>query len=173
MGNPVSERNFILQQGLEEPEPQAIHGRFSALLFQPWLIGLAVLAGILLQSPAVFLVLWALLWWSALLPRLNPFDALYNGTLGSRPGATRLGPAPAPRRFAQGMAGTFALAIGALLRMNWLPAAYVLEVFLAAAIIALLFGRFCLGSFIYHLLHGKTEFAMKTLPWGRHGMQQR
>lgn len=171
MGN--SERNFILQQGLDEPEPQAIHGRFSALLFQPWLIGLAVLAGILLQSPAVFLVLWALLWWSALLPRLNPFDALYNGTLGSRPGATRLGPAPAPRRFAQGMAGTFALAIGVLLRMDWLPAAYIFEAFLAAAIIALLFGRFCLGSFIYHLLHGNTEFAMKTLPWARPGDKPR
>ncbi len=168
-----SERNFIIQRGLDEPEPQATHGRFSALLFQPRLVGLAVLAGILTQWPVVFLVLSGVLWWSALLPHLNPFDAFYNLTFGSRPGSIRLGPAPAPRRFAQGMAGTFALAIGALLRMNWLPAAYVLEVFLAAAIIALLFGRFCLGSFIYHLLRGKTEFAMKTLPWGRHGVQQR
>jgi hypothetical protein len=160
-----SERNFILQQGLEEPGSQDSHQRFEALLFQPRLIGLVVLAGITLQSSAVFLGLGAVLWWNALLPRFNPFDALYNLTLGARPGAIRLGPAPAPRRFAQGEAGTFALAIGVLLRMNWHPAAYVLEAILAAAILALVFGRFCLGSFTYHLLKGKFEFAMKTLPW--------
>ncbi len=41
-----SERNFILQQGMDEPEPQAAHGRYSALLFQPRIVGLAVLSGI-------------------------------------------------------------------------------------------------------------------------------
>ena len=159
------ERNFILQQGLEEPVPQETHPRFEALLFQPRLIGLSVLVGITLQSPAVFLSLWVVLWWSALLPRLNPFDALYNITLGARPGAIHLRPAPAPRRFAQGMAGTFALAIGSLLRLEWFITAFVLEVFLGAAIAALIFGRFCLGSYIYHLLRGETDFAGKTLPW--------
>jgi hypothetical protein len=161
------ERNFILQQGMEDPGPQDTHPRLEGLLFQPRLIGLAVLVGIALQSPAVFLVLWAVLWWSALLPRLNPFDALYNRTLGTRPGAIPLGPAPAPRRFAQGMAGTFALAIGAMLRLEWLIMAYVLEGFLGAAIVALIFGRFCLGSYVYHLLRGEAEFAGKTLPWSR------
>jgi hypothetical protein len=159
------ERNFILQQGLDDPAPQDTHPRFEALLFQPRLIGLAVLVGIVLQSPAVFLGLWAILWWSALLPLLNPFDALYNLTLGARPGAIRLGPAPAPRRFAQGMAGAFALAIGAMLQLKWFITAYVLEGFLFAAIVALIFGRFCLGSYIYHLLRGETEFAGNTLPW--------
>jgi hypothetical protein len=129
------------------------------------LIGLAVLAGITLQSSAVFLGLWAVLWWSALLPRLNPFDALYNLTLGTRTGAVHLGPAPAPRRFAQGMAGTFALAIGVLLQLEWFITAYVLEGFLGVAIVALVFGRFCLGSYLYHLLRGEAEFAGRTLPW--------
>jgi hypothetical protein len=159
------ERNFILQQGLEDPGPQDAHQRFEALLFQPRLIGLVVLAGIALQSPALFLSLSAVLWWNALLPRFNPIDALYNLTLGARPGAIRLGPAPAPRRFAQGMAGTFALAIGAMLRLEWFIAAYVLEGFLGAAVAALIFGRFCLGSYIYHLLRGETDLAGKTLPW--------
>jgi len=122
------------------------------------------LVGITFQSPAVFLGLWAVLWWSALLPRLNPFDALYNLTLGTRAGAIHLGPAPAPRRFAQGMAGTFALAIGVLLRLEWFIPAFVLEGFLGAAIVALIFGRFCLGSYIYHLLRGETKFTGKTLP---------
>jgi hypothetical protein len=159
------ERNFILQQGLEEPVPKDTHPRFEALLFQPRLIGLTVLVGVALQSPAVFFGLGAVLWWSALLPRVNPFDALYNLTLGTRPGAIRLGPAPAPRRFAQGMAGTFALAIGAMLQLGSFITAYVLEGFLAVAIVALIFGRFCLGSYIYHLLRGEADFAGKTLPW--------
>ncbi len=163
-----SEKNFILQQGLGEPQPQATHHRFSALLFQPRIVGLVVLTGLLSQSATVFLGLSAVLWWSALLPSFNPFDALYNLLFSSRPGHVRLEPAPAPRRFAQGMAGTFALAIGMLLRMSWFTAAYILEVFLVAAILALVVGRFCLGSFIYHLLRGNAEFAMKTLPWARH-----
>jgi hypothetical protein len=159
------ERNFILQQGLEEPVPRDTHPRFEALLFQPRLIGLAVIVGVAFQSPAVFLGLGAVLWWNALLPRLNPFDALYNLTLGARPGAIHLRPAPAPRRFAQGMAGTFALAIGVMLRLELFITSYVLEVSLGAAIAALIFGRFCVGSYIYHLLRGETEFAGKTLPW--------
>jgi hypothetical protein len=28
-------------------------------------------------------------------------------------------------------------------------------------------GRFCLGSFVFHLLRGNGEFARRTLPWGR------
>ena len=162
---PDPERNFILQQGLEEPLPKDTRPRFEALLFQPRLIGLAVLVGVTLQAPAVFLGLGAVLWWNALLPRFNPFDALYNLTLGARPGAIRLREAPPPRRFAQGMAGTFALAVGTMLRLEWFIAAYVLEGFFVAAIAALIFGRFCLGSYIYHLLRGETEFAARTLPW--------
>jgi hypothetical protein len=164
---PDPERNFILQQGLEEPLPQDTHRRFEALLFQPRLIGLTVLVGIALQSPAIFLGLSAVLWWNVLLPRFNPFDALYNLTLGARPGAVRLGPAPAPRRFAQGMAGAFALAVGTMLRLEWFITAYVLEGFLCVAIVSLIFGRFCLGSYIYHLLRGDAGFAGRTLPWSR------
>jgi len=52
----------------------------------------------------------------------------------------------------------------ALLREWWI-AAYVLEGFFAAAIVALIFGRFCLGSFTYHLLRGRADFARKTAPW--------
>jgi hypothetical protein len=107
----VAEKNFILQQGFEEPTPQACHLQYSALVFQPRLVGLTLLLGVLFQSPVVFLILAAVLWWGALLLHWNLFDALYNRTAGSKPGAVRLGPAPAPRRFAQGMAGSFALVI--------------------------------------------------------------
>src|SRR5262245_5631441 len=97
-GGPDAKRNFILQQGLSEP-PQAVCGlQYSALLFQPRLIGLAIVAGAILQSPLVFFALGVVLWWSAASPSLNPFDALYNWILASSPRIS-LTPAPAPRRF--------------------------------------------------------------------------
>ncbi len=107
----------------------------------------------------VFLALGGVLWWNALVPRWNPFDALYNRIAAVRPGRVALGPAPAPRRFAQGMAGTFALAIGISLISRWRMTAIVLEVILILAIGALLFGSFCLGSFVYQLLRGRWGFA--------------
>lgn len=131
---------------------------------------LIVVIGVLLQAPAVFLALSAVLWWSTLLPRWNPFDALHNLTLGARPGSVRLTPAPAPRRFAQGMAATFALAIGAFLLLDWRTAVYVVEGLLLVAVTALVFGSFCLGSFVFHLLRGRAEFARRTLPWARTGV---
>lgn len=160
-----SRRNFILQQGLEPPAQECCPDRFSALMFQPRMIGAFVLLAVILQSPAIFLVLSGVLWWNVLVPRANPFDAFYNRTLANRPGAVRLEPAPPPRRFAQGMAGSFALAIGMSLLLELGTAALVLQVLLLAALAALIFGRFCLGSFLYHLLRGRSDYAVGTLPW--------
>jgi hypothetical protein len=157
-------RNFILQQGLRAPA-QNCPLRFSALMFQPRAVGSILVLAVALQAPAIFLVLSGVLWWNVLFPRLNPFDAIYNRTLGARPGADRLEPAPPPRRFAQGMAGTFALAIGTLLLLRRWTAALVLQILLLAALAALIFGRFCLGSFLYYLLRGRHDFAIDTLPW--------
>ena len=36
-----------------------------------------------------------------------------------------------------------------------------------AALGALIFGRFCLGSYVYHLVIGEGRFASRTLPWSR------
>ncbi len=162
---PDSRRNFILQQGLVPPARESCPVRFSALMFQPRLLGLFILMAVILQSPAIFLILSAVLWWNVLVPRLNPFDAVYNRTLANRPGAVRLDPAPPPRRFAQGMAGSFALAIGVSLLLHLGTAALVLQILLLAALAALIFGRFCLGSFLYHLLRGRSDYAVGTLPW--------
>jgi hypothetical protein len=158
-------RNFILQQGFEEPAPASCPLQYSSLLFQPRIVLIWVVAGTLFQSPAVFAALCAFLWWSALFPRLNPFDALYNGTFGRRPGAIRLGLAPAPRRVAQTMAGAFALATALLIHAGFSLAAYVVEAFFLAAVLALTIGGFCFGSFVYHLLSGHGRFARRTLPW--------
>jgi hypothetical protein len=160
-------RNFILQQGLAEASTTRCPAQYSALLFQPRLAGLVVLVAVMLQEPRVFLALAGILWWSALVPRLNPFDALYNRTLAVRPGGIALPPAPPPRRFAEGMAGTFALGIGISLARGWNVTALVLEGILIVALAALVFGGFCLGSFIFHLLRGRATFARRTLPWAR------
>ncbi len=58
----VSERHFILQQGFQEPTPQTGHLQYSALVFQPPLVGLTLLLSILFQSPAVFLAPATVLW---------------------------------------------------------------------------------------------------------------
>jgi hypothetical protein len=158
-------RNFIVQQGFEEPPVAVCTQQYSALHFQPRTVLVWVLAGIVLQSAPVFYALGAVLWWSALLPKLNPFDAAYNWTLGRRAGAFRLTPAPAPRRTSQAMAGGFALASGLLIHFGLSTAAYVVEGMFLAAVLALTVGGFCVGSFVHHLLGGRGEFACKTLPW--------
>jgi len=43
-------RNFVLQQGLEEPPAASCSVQYSALLFQPWLVALVVLAAVILWS---------------------------------------------------------------------------------------------------------------------------
>ena len=163
--NFTAKRNFILQQGLDEPPGERCSDQFSALQFQPRIVASLVVLGTILQSPAIFLFLSVLLWWSALVPEWNPFDIFHNLAFGGEPGSVQLEPAPAPRRFAQGMAATFALAIGTLLLFQWKWAALFFEVLFLAAVAALVFGRFCLGSFVFHLIHGRVSFAKRTLPW--------
>ncbi len=161
----TTERNFIRQQGLNEAEAQNYQVRFFALMFQPKIVGLLVVLGLIFQAWPLFAALGALLWWNALVPARNPFDAVYNRLIAVPRALPYLAPAPAPRRFAQGMAGAFMLAIGVFLRSGWHVAAYIVEAMLVLALSALIFGKFCLGSYLYHLLRGQAAFAHRTLPW--------
>jgi hypothetical protein len=136
-------------------------------MWQPRVIGILVLVGLAFQAWSYFLALWALLWWSAVLPGLNPFDALYNQLVAKPKGLPSLSPAPAPRRFAQALAGTFALVIGLSLFFGWSIVAWAFEALLIAALAALIFGRFCLGSYLFLLFTGQAGFAKRTFPWAR------
>jgi len=160
--------NFILQQGFEAPERASATRFASALLFQARLIGLITVAGAISRSPAVFAALAAVLWWSALLPRLNPFDFAYNRTLGRRAGAPMLQPAPPPRRFSQVEAATVSTATAVAMASGAWIAAGVFQAILLLAVVSLIFARFCFGSFTYHVLRGRVRFALDTLPW-KHG----
>jgi len=164
------ERNFILQLGFADPSPSVRSLQYSALVFQPRTVMLWIFTGILLQSSAVFAVLGAFLWWSAMLPKWNPFTALYNWTLGKRPGAFHLGPAPTPRRAAETEAGTTAITIALLLHTHLMPAACVVEAIFLAASLAVQFGGFCLGAFVFHIARGNGRFALQTLPWTEYQM---
>ena len=157
--------NFVRQQGFRDASPEACSFQYPALMWQPRVIGILVLVGIAFQSGPYFLALAALLWWNVILPAFNPFDALYNRLVAKPRGLPRLSPAPAPRRFAQGMAGTFMLAIGLSLLFEVSLLAYTLEGLLLAALGALIFGRFCLGSYLFLLFTGQSGFANRTLPW--------
>jgi Domain of unknown function (DUF4395) len=163
-----SKMHFVQQQGFEEAGAPGCAAHYAALMFQPRVTGVIVAFALVTQSAPLFLALSALLWWNVLVPTHNPFDALYNRMIAEPRQLTRLEPAPPPRRFAQGMAGSFMLGIGVCLLAGWLVAAWILQVFLFVALSALIFGRFCLGSYIYYLLHGRTGFANRTLPWA-HG----
>jgi Domain of unknown function (DUF4395) len=159
--------DFIRQQGFEGADASSCDSLYAALMFQLRVVGLVVLAGVLLQASSLFLTLSAVLLWSALVPELNPFDRLYTALVAARKAVPGLTAAPAPRRFAQGLGATFMLLIGLFLREGLDTLASVLEAFVLVAIGLVVVGRFCLGSFVFHLLSGNGEFARRTLPWGR------
>ena len=163
----VAKRHFVRQQGLGDLPPASCVDQYSALMFQPRLLAVLVLLAILLQSAALFLVLAGILWWNVLAAPRNPFDAVYNRAIAGPRNLPSLPPAPAPRRFAQGMAGTLLGGAGLALLAGWPRLSWILQGVVAIALAALVFGRFCLGSYLYHLLRGKAGFANRTLPWSR------
>jgi hypothetical protein len=157
--------NFVEQQGFRNLGGATCELRYTALMFQPRLLGAFVLAGLIFQSWPLFLTLSIILWWNVIVPDLNPFDAIYNKVIAGPKGLQRLTPAPGPRRFAQGMAASFMLCIGLFLLLKWQILAWIFEGLLFIALTALIFGKFCLGSYVFHLIKGEAAFANRTLPW--------
>ena len=165
--------NFMKQQGFAEEPADACDMHFEGLYFQPRMVFPTVIAAILLQlvsvpaSAGLHFVISAVLWWNTLLPSLNPIELAYNRWVARPKGRAELVPAPGPRRMAQGMAAAFTLGAGLALLYGMMPLAWVLQAMLVAAFSALLFGRFCLGAYLFHLFKGRARFANSTLPWAR------
>jgi uncharacterized protein DUF4395 len=157
--------NFMKQQGFMQEPPDRAALRFKGLQFQPTIVGSMMLVAILTQSPAIFLLFSALLWLNVFVPAANPFEKFYNRFVGRSRGRPLLTKAPGPRRFAQGMAATFMLAAGLTLLQGWTAASYAFQGLIAVAFAVLLFGRFCLGAYVYHLLKGDVAFANGSCPW--------
>jgi hypothetical protein len=144
-----SRLGFIHQQGFSPT-----HGRYApyeAMMFQPRAVLVLLVLGTLIQNPWWFVTLSAVLWWCALVPAYNIFDAIYR-VVADRQGLARIGPAPAPRRFAQGLAATIAIVIAAALFSGAEKTAWLFETLLIAAALSVVVLRFCVGSYVYHLL---------------------
>ena len=67
----------------------------------------------------------------------------------------------------QGMAASFMLGIGVTLLVGWTVAAYIIEAFLVVALSALVFAKFCLGSYLFYLVTGQAQYANQTVPWAK------
>jgi len=163
--------NFMKQQGFADEPEDACDMHFEGLYFQPRIVFPTVIAAILLQvgsipaSAGLHLAIAAVLSWNTLLPARNPFELAYNRWVARPLGRLPLVPAPGPRRTAQGMAAAFNLGAAIALLSGALPVAWLLQAMLVVAFSALLFGRFCLGAYVYHLVKGRVAFANSTLPW--------
>ena len=142
-----SEIEFIRQQGLTTAAPD--HRLYVALMFQPRTIAAVLALGVLLQSAWLFLALSAVLWCGTAFPTANLFDTVYNRLVARPRGLPPLGVAPAPRRFAQAMAATVALAIGAALLAGATLIAWGFEALFAVGSAAVVVGRVCAAANLY------------------------
>jgi len=125
----TAKRNFVRQQGIRDADAATCSRQYPALMLQPRLVGILVVLALIFQNGPFFLALSAILWWNVAVPARNPFDALYNRLVALPKDLPPMTPAPAPRRFAQGMAATFMLAVGVSLLLGWHLAAWILEGF--------------------------------------------
>jgi hypothetical protein len=163
--------NFMKQQGFADEPPDACDMHFEGLYFQPRIVFPTIIVAILLQlvsavgAAGLHLAVAAVLLWNTLAPALNPFERAYNRWVARPGGRAELVPAPGPRRAAQGMAAAMNLGAGLALLAGATQLAWVLQAMLVVAFSALLFGKFCLGAYIYQLLKGRVAFANSTLPW--------
>ena len=144
-----SRLGFIHQQGFSPT--QGRYAPYETMMFQPRAILVLLAPGALIQNPWWFVALSAVLFWCALVPAYNMFDAIYH-VVADRQGLARIGPAPAPRRFAQGLAATIAIVIAAALFSGADKTAWLFEGLLISATLSVVVLRFCVGSYIYHLL---------------------
>ena len=150
-----SQDDFIREQGFTTERCR--EGLYSALMFQPRVITVVVISGVVLQSPWIFLALATVLWWSTLVPSHNPFDAFFNYAIADPMRLTDALPqAPPPRRFAQAMAGTFALSVATTLFAGMSSADWLLEGVFVAATMSVVVRRLCLPARVYHRLWPRT-----------------
>jgi hypothetical protein len=142
--------SFVRQQGYRE---QIVDEHlFAALMLQPRIIGVAVAIGAWLQSAWIFLALSAVLWWATIIPTHNLFNAIYNVAVADRRGFPPLVGAPAPRRFAMGVAAIHLLVIAVALLAGAVTTAWIAEGLFGVALVAVIFARRCAGASLYYLL---------------------
>lgn len=159
--------NFVRQQGFRDATAQSCGVQFGALVWQPRVLLVLTFVGMLLETGWYFVALGLILWWCAMLPRWNVFDLGYTRLVAKRRGLPPPAPAPAPRRFAQFLAGALSLGSGLATLDGRYQLAWRLLGLLFLAIGGIVLARFCFGSYIYHLLTGQGAYAHRSMPWSR------
>ena len=149
-----SKVDFIRQQGFTTEGCQ--DNLYSALMFQPRVIAGVVISGVVVQSPWIFLALATVLWWSALVPSHNPFDAFFNRAMADPKRLRAMPAAPPPRRFSQAVAATLAMSIAMTLLTGASHAAWLIEGVFVAGSMSAVVRRVCLPAYVYHLLWPRT-----------------
>jgi len=150
-----SELRFIRQLGFTTPSPD--HELYVALMLQPRIVGSVVVLGILLQSAWPFLTLSAVMLWSTFRPTQHLFDAIYNRVVARPRGLPVLGIAPAPRRFAQGIAATFALVVAVALLAHATYTAWALQALFVTGASTVVFGQVCPPAELYQRRLGRER----------------
>jgi Domain of unknown function (DUF4395) len=151
---------FIRQLGFSLQKPDDV--LYSALMFQPRIVGGILAIGVLFQSAWIFLALSAVLWWGTFVPTQNAFDAIYNIGVARRRGLPPVPVAPPPRRAAMGQAAALALVIGAALLAKTALVAWIFEGFLIVANLAAIFGDFCAGAHVYNVVRQRRSGSPRT-----------
>ena len=157
--------DIIRQQGFTTEGCQ--DGLYSALMFQPRVIAGVVISGVVFQSPWLFLALATVLWWSALVPSHNPFDAFFNHVMADPKRLAAMPAAPPPRRFSQAVAAAFAMSIAMTLFTGASYAAWLIEGVFVAGSISVVVRRICLPAYVYHLMWSRTPATPCPSPSGR------
>lgn len=125
--------------------------------FKPAVCAAVAVVAVATQSLPAALLGVLLGYWAAFFP-YDPVDVVYRGVVQPLFHVPDLGPDPAPRRFACGMAATLLL-VGAL---GWAAGLTVVgQVFVgmtAASLLALVVADFCSGSFVYWLVVRRRIF---------------
>jgi len=162
-----SKIDFIKEQGFSTEGCQ--DGLYEALMFQPRVIAGLVITGVVFQSPWLFLGLSTVLFWGALFPRHNLFDAFFNRVMADPMGLAAMPSAPPPRRFAQTIAGSMAMSIAMTLFAGASPAAWLLQSVFVAGSMSVVVRRFCLPAYVYHLLWSGTPATPCPPSWNQAG----
>jgi hypothetical protein len=161
----LAQLKFVQQQGYLDAAQETCSPLYSALTAQPKMILVLMIVGTTLQFAPGFFGIAALLGLSALVPALNPFDAIYNIFVAGPKHLAKLRSSMPPRRAAQFMGMTMTLIIGFSMVLHCPIAAWAVQGFLILVLATASFGKFCLPTHIFFTLRGQWRFANQTVPW--------
>ena len=108
-----------------------------------------------------------MLWWSALVPNRNPFDAFFNHVMADPMRLAAMPAAPPPRRFSQAVAATFAMSVAITLFAGASRAAWLIEGVFVVGSMSVVVRRVCLPAYVYHLLWSRTPATPRPSRSGR------